>query len=261
MKKQVRQIGNPIEAIASHHSRRRRQRRGDILTRDNYSDETSGHPGRALQRKITMKMVMVGGHTRNIGKTSVVEGIIRGLPEMGWTAIKITQFGHGVCSTSGELCDCAVAEHAFAITSERRTDSGTDTARFLAAGARRALWVRTGQGELLAALPALKEAIADDEYVIVESNSLRRFIKPALYLQVLDPHHPDFKKSAQQFFDLADAYLVIDRPSSATSDAAATQALLLEREIKRGKPGLAVSAEDRFMNQAVLDFIRAQLAR
>src|SRR5205085_10311048 len=95
-------------------------------------------------REAPMKMVMVGGHTRNIGKTSVVEGIIRGLPEMNWTAVKVTQFGHGVCSTSGELCDCAVAEHAFAITAERRSDSGTDTARFLAAGARRALWVRTG---------------------------------------------------------------------------------------------------------------------
>jgi molybdopterin-guanine dinucleotide biosynthesis protein len=208
-----------------------------------------------------MKMVMVGGHTRNIGKTSVVEGVIRGMPEMNWTAIKVTQFGHGVCSTSGELCDCAVAEHAFAITNERRVDSGTDTARFLAAGARRALWVRTGQGELVAALPALKQAIADDECVIVESNSLRRFIKPALFLQVLDPHHTDFKKSAQQFFDLADAYLVIDRPGAEPNAVAATQAILLEREIKRGKPCLAVSAEDRFMNQAVLDFIRAHLAR
>src|SRR5690349_11706968 len=117
-----------------------------------------------------MKMVMVGGHTRNIGKTSVVEGIIRAMPEMNWTAIKITRFGHGVCSTSGELCECAVAEHAFAITTERKPASGTDTARFLAAGARRALWVRTGQGELLAALPALRKEIAGDQYVIVESN-------------------------------------------------------------------------------------------
>ena len=36
-----------------------------------------------------MNLVMVGGHSRNIGKTSVVEGIIRGLPEYNWTAAKI----------------------------------------------------------------------------------------------------------------------------------------------------------------------------
>jgi len=208
-----------------------------------------------------MKMVMVGGHTRNIGKTSVVEGIIRGMPEMNWTAIKVTQFGHGVCSTSGELCDCAVAEHEFAITAERQHNSGTDTSRFLAAGARRALWVRTGQGELLAALPALKKEIAGDAYVIVESNSLRRFIKPALFLQVVDPAIIDFKASSRQFFDLADAYLPINRASQELSNGAATAlAILLAREIKRNKPCLAVTAEDRYMSQAVLSFVRSELA-
>ena len=209
-----------------------------------------------------MKMVMVGGHTRNIGKTSVVEGIIRAMPEMNWTAIKVTQFGHGVCSTSGELCGCTVAEHDFAITAERQQTSGTDTARFLAAGARRALWVRTGQGELLTALPALKQEIADDEYVIVESNSLRRFMKPAVFLQVLDLASGDFKASARQFFDLADAYLLINRPPDETAKAAAeAQAVLLAREIRRNKPCLPVCPQDRFTNQAVVDFVRSQLAR
>lgn len=209
-----------------------------------------------------MKMVMVGGHTRNIGKTSVVEGIIRAMPELNWTAIKVTQFGHGVCSTSGELCDCAVAEHAFAITTERHPSSGTDSARFLAAGARRALWVRTGQGELQTALPALRQAIANDKYVIVESNSLRRFLKPAIFLQVLDPMNTDFKASAQQFFDLADAYLLINRVNQETSSGAAgALEVLLAREIKRNKPCLAVTAEARYMSQAVLDFVRSELTR
>jgi len=206
-----------------------------------------------------MKMVMVGGHTRNIGKTSVVEGIIRGLPEIDWTAVKITQFGHGVCSTSGELCDCAVAEHAFAITTERHKDSGTDTARFLAAGARRALWVRAGQGELLTALPALREAIAEDAHVIVESNSLRRFIKPTIFLQVIDPASADFKDSARQFFDMADAYLLLNRADG--GPAAESQAVLLAREIKRNKPCLTITAEERYMNDAVLKFVRSELAR
>ena len=33
-----------------------------------------------------MAIVVVGGHTRNIGKTSVMAGLIRALPEMRWTA-------------------------------------------------------------------------------------------------------------------------------------------------------------------------------
>src|ERR1700754_1212247 len=209
-----------------------------------------------------MKIVMVGGHTRNIGKTSVVEGLIRAMPEMEWTAIKITQFGHGVCSTSGELCDCAVAEHAFAITTERQQSSGTDSARFLAAGARRALWVRTGQGELQTALSALRQAIADDEYVIIESNSWRRFIKPPLYLQVLDPLNIDFKASAQQYFDLADAYLIVNRMNREISKGVSeTLEVLLAREIKKAKPCLPITAEDRYMSQAVIDFVRSELTR
>ena len=71
----------------------------------------------------TMKLVMVGGHARNVGKTSVVAGIIRGLREFNWTAAKITQFGHGVCSVNGEACGCAVSEHQFSITEERRPDN------------------------------------------------------------------------------------------------------------------------------------------
>lgn len=205
-----------------------------------------------------MKMVMVGGHTRNIGKTSLVEGIIRALPEMRWTAVKITQFGHGVCSVDGEACDCAVAEHQFSISEERKKDSGTDTSRFIAAGARRSLWVRTMQGDLLSALPSLKREIANDEFVICETNSLRKFLKPALYIQLLDSLNPDFKTSSQNFFDLADAYVIVARPESTLPTG--TQSVLLAQEIKKNKPCFKVRAEDGFMNLPLIEFVRTRLA-
>lgn len=201
---------------------------------------------------------MVGGHARNVGKTSVVAGIIRGLRELNWTAAKITQFGHGVCSVNGEACGCAVSEHQFSINEERRPDTNSDTARFLAAGARRSLWVRTKQGELAAALPALKSKIEADEFVIVESNSFRRFIKPALYIQVLDAANPDFKVSAQEFFDLCDAYILV-RKIGQEPPAPADNALLA-REVEKNKPCFTVNEEDRFISQEVIEFVRSQLA-
>jgi molybdopterin-guanine dinucleotide biosynthesis protein len=211
----------------------------------------------------SMKMVMVGGHTRNIGKTSVVEGVIRAMPEMNWTAVKITQFGHGVCSVDGEDCGCIVTEHQFSISEEREKSSGTDTARFFSAGARRSLWVRTRQGELFAALDALKREIENDEFVIVESNSLRKFIKPTIYLQVLDPSNADFKLSSQQYFDLADAYLVVAQSNDAESfrPRPHDQTILLARELERNKPCFGISAADRFMSQPVIDFVRSRLDR
>ena len=107
-----------------------------------------------------MGIVVIGGHTRNIGKTSVIAALIAATPDLGWTAIKITQFGHGVCSANGEPCDCETADHPLAISEERDPASGTDTSRYLAAGALRSVWVRTRQGELLSAMPGVRREIA-----------------------------------------------------------------------------------------------------
>jgi len=158
-------------------------------------------------------LVVVGGHTRNIGKTSVVAGLISALPQARWTALKITQYGHDVCSNDGAPCECAVTdpEHPFAITEETNHDSGTDTGRFLAAGARRSYWVRTAAGELGHALPAVRSILADCENAIAESNSLLQFIKPDLYLVVLDFAAEDFKATSLHYVDRADALIVIDR--------------------------------------------------
>jgi molybdopterin-guanine dinucleotide biosynthesis protein len=198
-----------------------------------------------------MILILVGGHSRNVGKTSVVEGIIRALPEMDWTAVKITQFGHGVCSINGESCGCEVNEHQFEISEESETDTGTDTARFLAAGAKRSLWVRTKQGELVTALPSLREELENDRFVIVESNSLRRFLKPQVYLQVLDPLNPDFKLSAQQFFDLADAYLLVKQNDSDPRE-------IIERNL-RNKPFFLVTPQEHFISQQVVEFVKSKI--
>jgi hypothetical protein len=155
-----------------------------------------------------MALVVVGGHSRNVGKTSVVAGLIAALPERDWTAVKITQYGHGMCSVNGESCGCAVDEHTFAITEERDRAGKSDTSRFLAAGARRSLWVRTKQGRLAEAMPDLRREISGAGNVILESNSVMKFLRPDLYLTVLDPATADFKESARDFLDLANAVLL-----------------------------------------------------
>src|SRR5580693_5773824 len=158
-----------------------------------------------------MATVVVGGHTRNIGKTSIVAGLIAALPEMHWTAFKITQSGHGMCSANGELCDCETAEHTVAVSEERLGgDSTTDSGRYLAGGAVRSFWVRTRQGDLSEAMPRIRKEIALAENVVIESNSILRFLRPDLYLSVLDPGVGDFKDSARYFLDRADAVLVAE---------------------------------------------------
>src|SRR5580693_9413289 len=155
-----------------------------------------------------MAVVVVGGHSRSVGKTSVVANLIARLPQRHWTACKITQFGHGFCSANGEPCDCQTDEHTIAITAERDPNTGTDSARFLAAGAVRSLWVRTRIGNLAEAMPRIRKEIDQAENIIFESNSLMQFLRPDLYLSVLDHATADFKDSARLFLDRADALLV-----------------------------------------------------
>ena len=155
-------------------------------------------------------IVAVGGQTRNVGKTSLVENIIRAFPERNWTAMKITQHGHGVCSEVGVPCHCAdEPEHPFAIDEETKATT-TDSGRFLAAGARRAYWLRTAQGELAYGLPIFREIADAAENLIVESNSVVGFLRPALYLTVVDYSIEDFKDSARRLLDRADAIVVVE---------------------------------------------------
>jgi len=164
----------------------------------------------------TYRLIVVGGHTRSIGKTQLVCDLVAALPEANFIAGKITQYGHGVCAQNGEHCGCAPDEHASAFSWEENATSGTDSARFLAAGAQRAFWLRTKQGFLAEGLPVLRESlnsVATDAAegplnVIVESNSLLQFLKPSLYLTVLDPRIEDFKPSAQKALDRADAFVL-----------------------------------------------------
>ena len=155
-----------------------------------------------------MAIVVIGGHSRSVGKTSVVAGLIAALAPYDWTAFKITQFGHGQCSLNGLPCHCATDDHTWAISEEKDKSGKSDSSRFLSAGAKHSFWVRTEQGRLAEAMPAIRGRLAEAENAILESNSILKFIRPDLYISVLDPATEDFKPSAQEFLDRADAVIL-----------------------------------------------------
>ena len=175
-----------------------------------------------------MAVVVIGGHSRSVGKTSVVAGLIAAMPEYDWTALKITQYGHGVCSLNGESCHCATDDHTWAISEEKDRSGESDTSRFLVAGAVRVWWVRTEQGRLAEAIPTIRRRLAESENVILESNSILKFVRPDLYLTVLDPATADFKRSAQEFLDRADAVILHASKESTSAGKAAWTGISLK---------------------------------
>jgi len=198
-----------------------------------------------------MKLV-VGGHSRNIGKTSVVAGIIRAIPEMEWTAIKITQYGHGVCSRNGRACHCSTEEHRYVIVEETDPLGKGDTCRFLDAGARKSIWVRTKQGMLFEAMPEIERLLDSRKNVIIESNSILEFVNPDLYIVVLDYLNQDFKVSARKYLDRSDACILIN-------SAAGTPSWDGVRSVEiANKPSFEISPPP-YVNDAIVAFVRQSL--
>lgn len=204
-----------------------------------------------------MAIVVVGGHSRSVGKTSVVVGLIEHLREMQWTAMKITQFGHGICSANGEPCDCAIndEDHCSVITEEHSRVGDSDTSRYLLAGATRSLWVRTRQGRLAESMPRLRIEIARRGNFIIESNSIIGFLQPDIYLTVLDRGTADFKDSARTFLNRADALLLHSEGANLSANWDDVCLKLIEH-----KPVFPISHQ-QYVTKEVVEYVRSALLR
>jgi len=176
-----------------------------------------------------MATVVIGGQARKVGKTSVIVGLIAALPDFRWTAVKVSGHEHGV---------------PWGITEERDRTGKGDTSRFLAAGAVRALWVRADPGRLFEAALELKRELGSANSII-ESNSLARFLKPDVYLIVLDPRIEDFKASARELLPSADAVIVHEYSGA---------------DLRFDKPVFRIAAPG-YITTGIVEFVRAKIAR
>lgn len=149
-----------------------------------------------------MAIIVVGGHARNVGKTSVVTGLISAFPQYSWTAIKISSHRH------------KEFEEVDGIFEEKDSAGGSDTSRFLAAGAARSLWVRIGEDNAESILEKLIPIVQDGSFVIIESNYILKFLRPDLYVLVLRRDVEEFKHSAKETLSQADAAVLLNPDSS-----------------------------------------------
>ena len=111
-----------------------------------------------------------------------------------------------------------------------------DTSLYLAAGARRALWLRTRGVGLSHGLPCLVEALEGGEHVIIESTSVVGFLKPSVFLMVTDESRSEVKASARRSLDRADALVIVkaerepgDPPEGSLEPAAGRQVFTVSR--------------------------------
>ncbi|HEY1902072.1 MAG TPA: hypothetical protein VGG56_06565 [Terracidiphilus sp.] len=164
-----------------------------------------------------MAIIVVGGSNHGVGKTALVCGLIAVLPEYRWNAVKIVTHDHRQSASPGLFPDRSnavegqtrIAPHTVSTPSFRpafgrqvfgrratdklaETEAGTasvaiweettpgeqtDTARYLAAGAARAMLVFPPDGDLAEPLNQLWPRFGRGTNLIFESNSVVHHVR------------------------------------------------------------------------------------
>lgn len=177
-----------------------------------------------------MAILVIGGSGRNVGKTTVICSLIRELVDFGWTAIKVSAHSH----------------RPEPVWEEDTAGQGSDTARYLAAGARRALLVSAPDGGTPTG--EIRAAIGSDVNVILESNRIVDYLQPDLALAIIGSED-DIKPSFASFLRRADAVLVGVEWNAASANLLAMPVFRL-RGFDRVSPELIAWVRERLQGQA-----------
>gem|GEM_PF-191825 len=151
-------------------------------------------------------MILIGSAGRNSGKTALaLELIKRYKGQRTVVAVKVTSVeGDGRCIRGGDGCGaCSSLEGGFEVVEEAESSSGKDTSLLLAAGADRVFWVKARRGQLKEAMREIMPLMPEGCVIICESNSLRKVVKPGVFVMV-KTEAGVMKKSAAEVIGFAD---------------------------------------------------------
>ena len=154
-------------------------------------------------------MLMIGGSGRNVGKTSLICAIIRKFaPATFIIGLKVTSIRPGEEDFHGHH-EQPLSEN-FRIFEETNIGSAKDTAKMLKAGAQKVYFIQSTDEQMSLAMDAFFKIIDQHSTIICESRSLRRSIKPGVFILITDPTHKDFKAKAAEFENFADMQIHFD---------------------------------------------------
>ena len=139
----------------------------------------------------TGRLIVVGGHSRHVGKTTLVMTLLQCLEPAQWVAVKISGHSHRLepGPQPGEPDERAALQ----------------SARFREAGARNALLLRAPDDRFADAAATVQGLVDAGNNVIAESNRLVAWCKPDLVLFVVAPAISDWKPSSGLCLRAADA--------------------------------------------------------
>jgi hypothetical protein len=154
-------------------------------------------------------MLMIGGSGRNVGKTTLICAVIRKFaPSAPIIGLKVTSIRPGEEDFHGHHDQPLTT--TFSIFEETNAGSAKDTGKMLRAGALKVYFIQTTDEQMHQAMEAFFKLVHQNSIIICETRSLRRFIKPGLFILITDPAHMDFKAKTGELENLADLNIHFD---------------------------------------------------
>jgi len=154
-------------------------------------------------------LLIIGGASRNVGKTTLISTIIRYFAKSHQiialkvkTLYKDDQFYHGNENFS--------LDEDFRLIEEFETENEKDSSGMLKAGAIRAFRLRVHHIHLHKAFKYFLDHIDGNYLIICESNSLRKVVKPDLFMLIKHRENQNMKPSALELEKFADKIIITD---------------------------------------------------
>jgi hypothetical protein len=146
---------------------------------------------------------MIGGNSRNAGKTTLACKIISKLSQSHEViGLKVTSIRPGEENLHGDHSEDELAD--FEIHEEIDPASHKDTSLMLRAGASRVYYIRTSTECSEVAVKEFFKLHVSDQAVICESRSLRDFIIPGIFIMMLRIPAEGKKKEIENYLSMAD---------------------------------------------------------
>lgn len=149
------------------------------------------------------EMIMIGGNSRNSGKTTMVCKIITNLAAShNVIGLKVTSVRPGEETKHGSHNEESLAD--FTIFEELDSESGKDTSRMLRAGASKVFYIRVSENFIEEAVLHFLSKYINKQIVVCESRSLRNIVVPGLFLMMIRTPAQSEDKDVEYYLSKAD---------------------------------------------------------
>ncbi len=140
---------------------------------------------RGLLRR-RMKTIVVSGEKSGVGKTYIAEKLLNCL--QGWSALKVTVTKEGSCPHEKDCGICAGIQEPFDIIKDPDiiNQTGKDTSRLKAAGAKEVIWLKAKPEGLKEGLDKALAEFSECGGVIIEGTSVLKFLNPDLNIHLYE---------------------------------------------------------------------------